>query len=93
MSSPFNPVVFGGAALLSSPALYAAFEMTMSYEAALVRFAVAWLVAWIGVSMLASVGGSPVDGAPTVPHSLPGIDGPLQVRPAELNGGDDHPRD
>ena len=86
MSSPFSGIVLLGAVVLSSPAIHgAAVALTMSYETALIRFAVAWVVVWIGVSMLSSIGGSPVDQRPEVPRSLPGVDGPVPVRPAELH--------
>ena len=85
MSSPFSGYVLLGAALFSSPAIHAAVVETMSYEAALIRFAVAWVVVWIGVSMISSIGSTPTPTQPVVPRSLPGVDGPVSVRPAELH--------
>jgi hypothetical protein len=90
MVSPFSGWVVGGAALVSSPAWHAALVAgTMPVETAAVRFGIALLVAWVGLSMLASLvqGTSPAaapDAAEPPPHSLPGVDGPLPVRPAEV---------
>jgi hypothetical protein len=86
VSSPFSGFVLLGAALVSSPAIHAAVvEATMSYETALIRFAVAWVVVWIGVSMISSIGSASTPTQPVVPRSLPGVDGPVSVRPAELH--------
>ena len=89
MVSPFSGWVLGGAALFSSPAWHAALVTgTLPLETAAVRFGIALVVVWVGLSMLSSLvhGTSP---APTpaepVPHSLPGVDGPLPVRPAEVD--------
>jgi hypothetical protein len=89
VSNPFSGFVLLGAALVSSPAIHAAVvEGTMSYETALVRFAVAWAVVWVGVSVLGSIGDSAGAPQPEVPRSLPGVDGPVPVRPAELHRED-----
>ncbi len=86
MSNPFSGLVLLGAGLLSSPALYAAgVAGTMAYETALIRFAVAWAVVWVGISVLGSIGDSAGTPQPEVPRSLPGVDGPVSVRPAELH--------
>ena len=85
MSNPFSGLVLAGAALLSSPALHAAVvEGTMAYQTAGIRFAVAWAVVWVGFSILGSIGSTPGPVPPEVPRSLPGVDGPVPVRPAEL---------
>ena len=89
MSNPFSGLVLLGAGLLRSPALHAAVVAgTMAYETALVRFAVAWAVVWVGVSVLGSIGDSVSTPQPQVPRSLPGVDGPVPVRPAELHRED-----
>ena len=86
MVSPFSGWVLGGAALFSSPAWYAALVTeTLPVETAAVRFGIALLVVWVGLSMLGSLvqGTSPPTEPPEVaPHALPGVDGPLPVRPA-----------
>jgi hypothetical protein len=88
MVSPFSGWVLGGAALCSSPAWHAALLAgTMSLETAAVRSGIALLVVWLGLSMLGSlVHGTSAAPSPshTVPHSLPGVDGPLPVRPADV---------
>lgn len=53
MSSLFSPSVLALGALLSSPALFAAFvDGTLPLETGLLRFGVACLVAWCGLSLL-----------------------------------------
>jgi hypothetical protein len=53
MTSPLSPTVIGLGALVSSPALFAAFvDGTLPLETGLIRFGVALLVCWIGLSML-----------------------------------------
>ena len=89
MVSPFSGWVLGGAALLSSPAWYAALVAgTLPVETAATRAGIALLIAWVGLSMLHSLvqGTSPAP-APSEPvtASLPGIDGPLPVRPAGID--------
>ena len=88
MVSPFSGWVLAGAALFSSPAWHAALVTgTLSLETAAVRFGIALVVVWVGLSMLSSLvrGTSPAPApAADVPHSLPGVDGPLPVRPAEV---------
>ena len=95
MVNPLSGLVLGSGALLASPALWAAFvDGTMSMETAVVRFAVAVLVSWIGFSLLASlVAGTAEPGvsADEVPRVLPGIDGPVPVRGAVLDAKDDAP--
>jgi hypothetical protein len=87
------PVV-GGGALLSSPALWAAFGTgTMGVETALVRLGVAVLVVWVGLSLLGSLvaGTSPrQQPGPGVPRALPGVDGPLPVRAAVVDPPAEH---
>ena len=57
----------------------------------LVRFGIAQVVVWVGLSLVTSLvrGTSPRPPDPpsddeTVPHSLAGVDGPVPVRPAEV---------
>ena len=89
MSNPFSGFVLAGAALLSSPAIFAAVvEGTMAYDTAGIRFLVAWAVVWVGVSVLASIGSTSPTPGPEVPQSLPGLDGPVPVRAAELHRED-----
>ncbi len=53
MTSPFSPTVLGLGALLSSPALLASFvDGTLPVQTGLVRFGVAVLVCWVGLSLL-----------------------------------------
>ncbi|HET6561875.1 MAG TPA: hypothetical protein VFG72_08365 [Marmoricola sp.] len=80
MVNPFSGWVLGGAALLSSPAWHAALVTgTLPVETAAVRFGIAFVVVWVGLSMLSSLvqGTSPTPPpSETVPHSLPGVDPP-----------------
>ena len=56
MTSPLSPTVLGLGGLLASPALFAAFvDGTLPVETALVRFGVAALVCWVGLSLLDSL--------------------------------------
>ncbi|WP_148575469.1 hypothetical protein [Nocardioides caldifontis] len=90
MSNPFSGLVLLGAGLVSSPAIYAAVvDGTLALETALVRFLVAWAVVWVGFSVLGSIGDTSGSAQPEVPRSLPAVDGPVPVRPAELR--DDPP--
>lgn len=76
MTSPLTTFVIGGGALLASPALYAGFVAgTLPMGSALVRFAVAVLVVWIGVTALRTL----VDGT-----SEPAR---VEVTPRELGPG------
>ena len=53
MTSPLSPTVLGLGALLSSPALLASFwDGTLPVQTGLVRFGVAVLVCWVGLSLL-----------------------------------------
>ena len=53
MTSPFSPVVLGLGALVSSPALVASFvDGTLPMETGVIRFGVALLVCWVGLSLL-----------------------------------------
>ena len=53
MTSPLSPSVIGLGALLSSPALFASFvDGTLPLETGLIRFGVAMLVCWVGLSLL-----------------------------------------
>ncbi len=53
MTSPFSPTVIGLGALISSPALFAAFvDGTLPVQTGVIRFGVALLVCWIGLSLL-----------------------------------------
>ena len=85
MVNPFSGWVLGGAALLSSPAWHAALVVgTLPLETAAVRFGIAYVVVWVGLSMLSSL----VQGtSPTPPDAVPhsGVEGPLPVRPPELD--------
>jgi hypothetical protein len=88
MVSPFSGWVLGGAALFSSPAWHAALVTgALPLETAAVRFGIALVVVWVGLSMLGSLvqGTSPAPvPSDAVPHSLPGVESPLPVRPADL---------
>lgn len=94
MSSPFSAPVLGLGALVSSPALYAALvEATLPLETAMIRFAVAAVVIWVGLSLLeALLESTAPKEAPgeTAPRALPGVSGPLPVRPAQLDGSSEH---
>jgi hypothetical protein len=92
MVNPFSGWVLGGATLFSSPALYSALVAgALPLETAAVRFGIALVVVWVGLSMLTSLvkGTSPpaagASGPDTVPHSLPKVDGPVPVRPADVD--------
>jgi hypothetical protein len=92
MVNPFSGWVLGGAAVFSSPALYSALVAgSLPLETAAVRFGIALVVVWVGLSMLTSLvkGTSPpaagAGGSDIVPHSLPGVDGPAPVRPADVD--------
>ena len=93
MPSPLSGLVLGTGAALASPALWAAFvEETLPIQTAVVRLAVAVLVAWIGFSLLGSlVSGTAeqADDEDDVPRALPGIDGPVPVRGAVLDSQDE----
>ena len=53
MTSFFSPSVIALGALLSSPALFASFvDGTLPLETGLIRFGVACVVAWFGLSLL-----------------------------------------
>ena len=53
MTSPLSPTVLGLGALLSSPALVASFyDGTLPIQTGLLRFGVAVLVCWVGLSLL-----------------------------------------
>lgn len=71
MTSPLSPTVIGLGALLSSPALFASFvDGTLPLETGLIRFGVAMLVSWIGLSMLdalLSATSAPPAGEPVPP--------------------------
>jgi hypothetical protein len=89
MVSPFSGWVLAGAALFSSPAWHAALVTgTMTLETAATRFGIAVVVVWVGLSMLSSLvhgtSAAPAE-SDAVPHSLPGVEGPLPVRPAEVD--------
>ena len=77
------PVV-GGGALLTSPALWAAFvDGTMSPETALVRWGVGAVVCWLGFSLLTMLLEN-TSAAPrrtdAAPRALPAGEGPAAVR-------------
>jgi hypothetical protein len=58
--SPLSLPVLGGAAVMTSPALYGAFvDGTTTMETALTRFLVCAVLCWIGVSALTSLVGPP----------------------------------
>lgn len=53
MTSLFSPTVLGLGALISSPALFASFvDGTLPMETGVIRFGVALLVCWVGLSLL-----------------------------------------
>jgi hypothetical protein len=53
MTSLFSPTVIGLGALISSPALFASFvDGTLPMETGIIRFGVALLVCWVGLSLL-----------------------------------------
>ena len=53
MTSLFSPTVLGLGALISSPALFASFvDGTLPLETGVIRFGVALLVCWVGLSLL-----------------------------------------
>ena len=56
MVSPFSGWVLAGAALFSSPAWHAALVTeTLPLETAAMRFGIALVVVWVGLSMLGSL--------------------------------------
>jgi hypothetical protein len=87
--------VLVGGALVASPALKDALvDGTMPVATAGVRLAVALVVVWVGVSMLEwllSRTAEPTPEEPEVPRALPGIDGPVTVRPASIDTPVDPP--
>lgn len=59
--SPCSAPVLGGAALLASSALWqAVVEGTLTLEVALTRYLVAVVVAWVALSTVVTLVGSPV---------------------------------
>jgi hypothetical protein len=87
--SPLSGWVLVTGAVLASPALKAALlDQTMTIETAVVRLLIAMGVSWVGLSLLTSLVAT--TSAPASPEdeptrSLPGIDGPLPVRGADLD--------
>jgi hypothetical protein len=76
MVSPFSGWVLAGAALFSSPAWHAALVTgTLPLETAVVRFGIALVVVWVGLSMLGSLvkGTSPAPARPEVPDGPPDL--------------------
>ena len=58
--SPLSLPVLGGAAVMSSPALYGAFvDGTTTMETALTRFLICAALCWVGFSALTSLIGPP----------------------------------
>ena len=58
--SPLSLPVLGGAALISSPALYGAFvDGTTTMQTALTRFLVCAVLCWVGFSALGTLIGPP----------------------------------
>ena len=88
MASPFSGWVVLGGLLIASPALKDAMvDGTMPVTTAAVRVVVAMVFLWIGLSMLEwllSRTAEPPPPRPEPPRALPGIDGPVPVRPASV---------
>lgn len=62
--SPFSAPVLGAATVLASSALWQALvDGTLSLEVALTRFLVAAVVAWVALSALGALVGSPMSAA------------------------------
>ncbi len=82
MTSPFSPMVLGLGALLSSPALFAAFvDGTLPLETGVIRFGVAMLVCWIGLSMLDTL--LQATSAPAAPQEQPPIEATQVLPPVD----------
>ncbi len=89
MVSPFSGWVLAGAALVSSPAWHAALVTeTLSLETAAMRFGIALVVVWVGLSMLGSLvqGTSAPPVRPEVDASLP-AEGQVTMHSAEGPSG------
>src|SRR3954453_816597 len=86
MASPFSGWVLVGGVVIASPALRDALvDGTMPVGTAAVRVVTAMAFVWVGVSLLEwllSRTAEPVRPEPQPPRALPGIDGPVPVRPA-----------
>src|SRR5689334_3377491 len=93
MASPFSGWVLVGGVVIASPALKdAVVDGTMPLTTAALRLGVAMIVVWVGVSTLEwllSRTAEPVRPEPGPPRALPGIEGPVPVRPASLDGSTD----
>ncbi|MDX6326289.1 MAG: hypothetical protein QOK15_2643 [Nocardioidaceae bacterium] len=89
MASPFSGWVLVGGVVLGSPALKEALvDGTMPLPTAGVRVAIAMLFVWIGLSLLEWLLGQtaePTRAEPEPPRALPGINGPVPVRPASID--------
>jgi hypothetical protein len=89
MASPFSGWALVGTVVIASPALKDALvDGTMPLTAAAVRVAAAMLFMWIGLSLLEwllSRTAEPVVVEPDTPRALPGIAGPVPVRPASVD--------
>lgn len=89
MASPFSGWVLAGGAVLASPALRDALvDGTMPLGTAAVRVVMSTVFVWVGVSLLEwllSRTAEPVGSEPQPPRALPGIKGPVPVRPASLD--------
>ena len=89
MATPLSGWVLVGGAVIASPALKEALvDGTMPMAVAGVRLAVAMAVVWVGVSMLQwllSRTAEPEPEMPEPPRALPGIEGPVTVRPASID--------
>jgi hypothetical protein len=89
MANPFSGWVLVGGVVIASPALRDALvDGTMPVGTAAVRVAVAMAFVWVGLSLLEGLlsrTAEPVQDEPETPRALPGIEGPVPVRPASLD--------
>ena len=89
MASPFSGWVLVGGVAIASPALRDALvDGTMPVTTAAARVAAAIFFVWVGLSLLEwllSHTAEPVVREPGPPRALPGIDGPVPVRPASVD--------
>ena len=88
MASPFSGWVLVGGVVIASPAIRDALvDGTMQVTTAAERVAAAMAFVWVGLSLLEwllSHTAEPVVRDPEPPRALPGIDGPVPVRPASV---------
>ena len=95
MASPFSGWVLVGGVVIASPALRDALvDGTMPVTTAAVRVAGAIVFVWVGLSLLEWLlnrTAEPPPSEPDPPRALPGIEGPVPVRPASLDGAVEPP--